>query len=112
MLRQLIHRATLFLAICFTAWAIFLWAMLLLDDEKRCPRCGLLGKPVKILYGYPGWIWDGNRPPGDWVHGGCCISPDSPEWHCLRCRTEWGRAARVLDAYQPNRSLLDLLLLR
>ncbi len=28
---------------------------------------------------------------GKFALGGCCISDDSPRWHCRDCEHEWGR---------------------
>ena len=54
-----------------------------------CPNCK--SKRVKtVIYGYlriPFWKL---LFPRDWIGGGCVIKPDSPAWHCAKCKHNWG----------------------
>jgi len=56
-----------------------------------CPRCGAV-RGAEIVYGLPdvSSLAYGVKPRG-YVLGGCMTDPDSPKWHCLACKHEWGK---------------------
>ena len=54
---------------------------------KKCPKCGA-GEVLKIEYGYP--IEDLEERT-DVYWGGCCMLIPANEWHCKKCRWEWGK---------------------
>lgn len=58
------------------------------ETNIKCPKCGS-AKIVKILYGEPTLEALQVSERGEVVLGGCCISPDSPEWACLECRNQF-----------------------
>lgn len=47
---------------------------------KKCPSCGK-SQVIPILYGMPAGPVDESKV---WI-GGCCVSDDSPKWHCKAC---------------------------
>lgn len=49
----------------------------------RCPNCG--SKVLRIQYGYPGHEMRDAAERGEILLGGCCISPDSPDYGCPNC---------------------------
>ena len=51
---------------------------------KRCPSCGE-SQVIPIMYGMPAVPVDESKKK----IGGCCISVDSPNWHCKACDCEW-----------------------
>ncbi|MEY2467341.1 MAG: hypothetical protein QOF21_39 [Actinomycetota bacterium] len=51
------------------------------------------------MYGLPDPEWLLLRESADVVLGGCCISDESPEWHCKACGHEWGRLLESEDAF-------------
>jgi hypothetical protein len=59
---------------------------------KKCPECGS-GSIAEILYGLPAYDEQMERDldASKIVLGGCCVSDDSPEWHCNECEHKWGR---------------------
>jgi len=60
--------------------------------SKRRPHCPLCvsNKVVPIMYGMPSFeMWEESKL-GKFELGGCCISEDSPKWHCQACGHEFG----------------------
>jgi len=60
--------------------------------SKRRPHCPLCvsNKVVPIMYGMPSVeMWEESKL-GKFELGGCCISEDSPKWHCQACGHEFG----------------------
>lgn len=56
--------------------------------KKTCPKCK--SKNVrKIMYGYPSYEAFEKAEAGKIVLGGCCISPDNPDYGCLDCKHQW-----------------------
>jgi hypothetical protein len=58
--------------------------------KNKCPYCN--SKDVaKILYGLPSFSkkLEKELESGKLVLGGCCISEDSPLFHCNKCTKEW-----------------------
>ena len=56
----------------------------------KCPNCGF--RPVAIYsYGEPAYSLETAEEleEGKIVFGGCCISEDSPLWHCTNCKTDF-----------------------
>lgn len=49
----------------------------------KCPHCG--AKVLRIQYGYPGPEMMEAAERGEILLGGCCISPDSPDYACPIC---------------------------
>lgn len=49
----------------------------------KCPHCG--SKVLRIQYGYPGHEMMEAAERGEILLGGCCISPDSPDYGCPTC---------------------------
>lgn len=52
--------------------------------KPLCEHCDQGGVVRRIVYGLPSpeAMNDRNR---DYVFGGCCVGPDSPEWMCETC---------------------------
>ena len=65
------------------------------SKPKKCPECGS-DSIAEILYGLPAYDEQMERDldAGKIVLGGCCVSDDSPEWHCNKCKHEWGSIGR------------------
>ncbi|AJD92866.1 hypothetical protein JMA_35490 [Jeotgalibacillus malaysiensis] len=59
-------------------------------NRKQCPSCGAKNA-VKILYGEPTYEAYLESEKGNLQLGGCCVSPDSPDYHCKNCGHEWTR---------------------
>ncbi|MBS4539017.1 hypothetical protein GOQ27_11130 [Clostridium sp. D2Q-11] len=55
---------------------------------KECPKCNPKNV-AKIVYGYPSHELYKEPEEGQVILGGCCIMPDSPEYHCNECDAEW-----------------------
>ena len=49
----------------------------------KCPHCG--GKVLSIKYGDPGPEMMAVAERGEFLLGGCCIGPDSPDYECIIC---------------------------
>ena len=49
----------------------------------KCPHCG--GKVVPIVYGGPAPEMMADAERGKIILGGCCISPNSPDYACTVC---------------------------
>ena len=58
--------------------------------SKLCPSCGS-DQVLPIQYGFPPDELMEESRQGRVILGGCCISDESPEWHCASCDHEWGR---------------------
>ncbi|MCX6720339.1 MAG: hypothetical protein NTW11_00850 [Candidatus Staskawiczbacteria bacterium] len=56
-------------------------------NPKKCPKCGS-AEVLKIEYGEHS-VELNERIDIYW--GGCCITGEDPEWHCKKCRWEWGK---------------------
>ena len=55
-----------------------------LKNKVKCPICNEV--MVKILYGLPiSETFDLAKQRKVFI-GGCCISEDSPDYHCYKCR--------------------------
>ncbi len=58
-------------------------------DIKKCPRCKS-EDVVEIIYGMPTEeLLKEIEKKGNYWLGGCCISPDNPDYHCKNCDYEW-----------------------
>lgn len=55
-----------------------------------CPECGS-SDVVPYLYGLPNPEAFNLEKQGKVILGGCCIDGNSFEWHCRRCKHDWGR---------------------
>lgn len=53
-----------------------------------CPQCRER-QGVDITYGMPGIDLTEMAERGEAWIGGCCVSEDVPERHCLSCQREW-----------------------
>ncbi len=51
-----------------------------------CRSCGVTGKPLPIVYGYPTPETFEAAQRGEVVLGGCVLTGDDPEWTCAACR--------------------------
>lgn len=60
------------------------------SSRPTCPKCGSK-TIVPIMYGLPTEEAAEEAERGKIALGGCCISEDSPQWHCRDCEHEWGR---------------------
>jgi hypothetical protein len=58
---------------------------------NACPSCGSAEDTVPIVYGFPTEETMERAKRGRVVLGGCMVSSESPQWHCRRCGTKWGR---------------------
>jgi len=47
---------------------------------------------IPIIYGLPTEEAAEEAKEGKFALGGCCVSDDSPQWHCRDCEHEWGIA--------------------
>ena len=68
---------------------------------RRCPGCG--GESIAhILWGLPAMSEKlrEDLQAGRVMLGGCCVEPNSAEWHCNECGTEW-RVSPIDPAYEP-----------
>lgn len=52
---------------------------------KKCPTCHKSDEVRIILWGMPA----GKPDPSKYYVGGCLVSPDVPDYKCLRCSTEF-----------------------
>ncbi len=57
-------------------------------NKPTCPKCGST-TVLPILYGLPAAEAVEEAKRGEIALGGCCISDDSPQWHCSRCEHDW-----------------------
>lgn len=64
--------------------------MLKHEKPHQCEKCGSDHVAV-ILYGLPSLSEELEREidAGHVVLGGCCRTPDSPEWFCMACHHKW-----------------------
>lgn len=60
------------------------------NRRPRCPKC-LSKTIVPIMYGLPTEKAFLESQQGKLVLGGCCISDESPKWHCKACEHEFGK---------------------
>lgn len=62
----------------------------MIKKAPKCPMCNS-DKTVLIVYGVPdqGPIQTSNK--GEFILGGCKISPEAPRYHCKRCKNEWSK---------------------
>jgi len=58
--------------------------------SRQCPSCSS-DKVLLIEYGLPTGELFEESLQGKVFLGGCCISDESPKWHCVSCENEWGR---------------------
>lgn len=54
------------------------------DGKPICPKCGRSDKIVQYKYGK-----DARCGP-DQIPAGCCVGPDSADYRCDHCRTNFG----------------------
>jgi hypothetical protein len=57
------------------------------SEPRKCPKCSSEAV-LKIEYGLPD---EELSKRTDVYLGGCCITGEDPEWHCKKCRWEWGK---------------------
>lgn len=71
------------------------------NPERVCPDCGS-NRQALIFYGLPEFTDDlrARLEAGSIVLGGCCISGEDPEWHCLDCRRQWGVSRQSRELYE------------
>ncbi|WPX08760.1 hypothetical protein [Anaerocellum danielii] len=58
------------------------------ENNLICPKCGSKNV-LEILYGYPDYKAFEEAEKGNIILGGCCISDNSPDFHCKDCNYEW-----------------------
>ncbi len=58
------------------------------DNPLNCPKCGSKNI-VRIVYGYPNAEALEEAKKGNIILGGCCVSDNSPNFHCKDCKYEW-----------------------
>jgi len=59
-----------------------------MSDPKplpACPKCQASEKVIPIVYGKPGPVLMERADKGEIILGGCCITDDSPSYHCKTC---------------------------
>ena len=57
-----------------------------MKTKPPCPKCNS-ELVVDITYGYPDPMAFEDK---SFYSGGCCISDDSPAYHCTSCNNEFG----------------------
>jgi len=63
-------------------------------NKVKCPICN--EKMVEIVYGFPS-IETANLAEQRMVFiGGCCISEDSPDYHCYKCRKSFSKDFKTI----------------
>lgn len=60
------------------------------NKRRKCPQCQSK-KVVPIIYGMPTQETFEEAEEGKLIIGGCCLSDDSPEWHCNDCQHEFNK---------------------
>jgi len=58
------------------------------ENLPNCPKCGSK-KVVRIIYGLPSRETFEEAKEGKIILGGCCVSYNSPNFHCKDCKYEW-----------------------
>jgi hypothetical protein len=58
--------------------------------KTDCPVCHS-SNVLPYMYGLPNAEAAQEAKQGKLLLGGCCISEESPHWHCRDCEYEWGR---------------------
>jgi hypothetical protein len=68
-------------------------------QEKRrpsgpgpCPHCSS-SDVVRIVWGFPTLNAFRDAEAGRVALGGCCVTDQDPEWHCMECGKDFGRSA-------------------
>ena len=56
-------------------------------DIRSCPDCG--GDLIPIVWGYPNQVMFQREERGEIFLGGCCLPPNSPNYHCRNCNNEF-----------------------
>jgi len=56
-------------------------------DTRSCPDCG--GELLPIVWGYPNSAMLQREERGEIFLGGCCLPPNSPNYHCMNCGNEF-----------------------
>ena len=61
---------------------------------EKCPFCR--SDDIKeIVYGLPSADFDYSK----YISGGCCVSPDSPKWHCDNCFAKFKQSSKRSKKY-------------
>lgn len=62
------------------------------NNKVICPYCKS-NNVAEILYGMPAFTkkLEKDLESKKIILGGCCISNDSPQYHCNDCGKEWGK---------------------
>ena len=70
--------------------------MLKHEKPHQCEKCDS-DRVAVILYGLPIFTEELERDidAGRVVLGGCCRTPDSPEWFCMACQHKWRGASKA-----------------
>ncbi|MBU3588505.1 hypothetical protein [Polynucleobacter sp. 80A-SIGWE] len=64
-----------------------------------CPSCSKK-TGVEIIYGMPSEDLAKKAELGEIALGGCVIEPNQPNYRCMSCSFEWGRARQFEEAKQ------------
>lgn len=68
------------------------------NNFPSCPHCGA-ADVAKVIYGKPPLTRQilAALESGQIISGGCMIHGGAPEWHCLRCRQDFGHRSLPMD---------------
>jgi len=70
------------------------------DGKPICPRCGRTKHVRQYQYGLTR-----EAGPEGTVSGGCGVGPESPEYKCLRCGTNFGESSFYKRFHEPNKAV-------
>lgn len=75
-----------------------------MTNTLKCPKCG--EKLIEIMYGLPllSETFEAAER-GEVILGGCCISPESPSYHCKKCFVDYSEdldRAYISEYGNPN----------
>jgi DNA-directed RNA polymerase subunit RPC12/RpoP len=59
-----------------------------MKEKIFCPKCGSQDI-INIVYGYPLPSTTKKAERGEIFLGGCCVSPDNPDFKCRGCGKEF-----------------------
>ena len=74
-----------------------------MTNTLKCPKCG--EKLIDIIYGLPLTEAFEAAERGEIILGGCCISPESPSYHCKKCFVDYSKdldRAYISEYGNPN----------
>lgn len=74
-----------------------------MTNTLKCPKCGR--KLIEIIYGLPLAETFEAAERGEVILGGCCISSESPSYHCNKCFVDYSKnldRAYISEYGNPN----------